>query len=330
MIKIIDVLNIAVEEEGYLEKSNNHNLDSKTLNAGSKNYTKYGRDLHAWVGSPYANGVAWCDEFVDWCFFKAALRTNSNNLEKAIEEVRKTIGGFSAYTPTSADMYKKMDRWSHEPHIGDQIFFKNSERICHTGLVYKIDGEMIHTIEGNTSSAKGVVANGGCVRRKAYNRNYDRIAGYGSPLYRDEEIKKYCYNEKKQYSEIANEVLAGKWGNNPGRMMQLIAAGYDYDRVQKLVNKILNHEEISKKDDFPDIPEVPPELSKGSQGNGVKNLQLLLNKTLNTELEIDGDFGSKTRQALINFQNKYRLVSDGIYGRVTMETFNNIYNNLED
>ena len=39
------VLGIAEAEIGYLEKKNNSQLDSKTGNAGSANYTKYWRDI---------------------------------------------------------------------------------------------------------------------------------------------------------------------------------------------------------------------------------------------------------------------------------------------
>ena len=35
------VIKIAMAEVGYLEKGSNSNLDSKTGNAGYKNYTKY-------------------------------------------------------------------------------------------------------------------------------------------------------------------------------------------------------------------------------------------------------------------------------------------------
>jgi hypothetical protein len=41
------VIDIALAEVGYLEKKSNSNLDNKTANAGSNNYTKYGRDLDA-------------------------------------------------------------------------------------------------------------------------------------------------------------------------------------------------------------------------------------------------------------------------------------------
>ena len=44
-----------------------------------------------------------------------------------------------------------------------------------------VDVSKVYTIEGNTSSVAGVVANGGCVREKSYSLSYDRIYGYGRP-----------------------------------------------------------------------------------------------------------------------------------------------------
>lgn len=68
--------------------------------------------------------------------------------------------------------------------VGDQIFFKNSSgTVCHTGIVYDVDSSYVYTIEGNASFSAGVVANGGCVRKKQYSLNYTRIAGYGHPAY---------------------------------------------------------------------------------------------------------------------------------------------------
>jgi hypothetical protein len=40
-----NIIAIAEAEVGYLEKKSNANLDSKTANSGSNNYTKYSRDL---------------------------------------------------------------------------------------------------------------------------------------------------------------------------------------------------------------------------------------------------------------------------------------------
>ena len=42
---------------------------------------------------------------------------------------------------------------------------------------------------------------------------------------------------KKSNEEIANEVIAGKWGNGMERKYALTAAGYDYQVIQDIVNK---------------------------------------------------------------------------------------------
>lgn len=44
---------------------------------------------------------------------------------------------------------------------------------------------------------------------------------------------------KKSVTEIAKEVIAGKWGNGDARKKALTAAGYDYNTVQKKVNELL-------------------------------------------------------------------------------------------
>lgn len=182
------VINVAMNEVGYLEKKSNSQLDSKTANAGSANYTKYGKNMGC-------NGLAWCDAFVDDCFVHAYGR----------EKAKELLGGFSNYTPTSAQYFKDMGRWHiSNPKIGDQIFFKNSTRICHTGIVYKVDSSKVYTIEGNTSGASGVIANGGGVCKKSYALNYAKIAGYGRPNYDNSSTNKVSSsnnNSTKTYSK---------------------------------------------------------------------------------------------------------------------------------
>lgn len=168
------VIDIALGEVGYLEKKSNRNLDSKTANAGSANYTKYGRDMHKLYPSVMDFPAAWCDAFVDWCFQKAYGVSNAKAL----------IGGnFNDYTPSSAQLYKNKGAWGTAPKLGAQIFFKNNTRICHTGLVYDFDNKYVYTVEGNTSGASGVVANGGGVCKKKYSLTNSKIAGYGYPKY---------------------------------------------------------------------------------------------------------------------------------------------------
>lgn len=124
-----------------------------------------------------------CDIFADWCFIIAF----------GLKVAKEMIGGWSAYTPTSASYYKGMGRWFNVPRPGDQIFFSNGTRICHTGIVYKVDSVHVYTIEGNTSTNTGLVTNGGCVAKKMYPLSYSRISGYGRPKYNLVKDKEYLY-----------------------------------------------------------------------------------------------------------------------------------------
>ena len=54
-----------------------------------------------------------------------------------------------------------------------------------------------------------------------------------------------------------------------------------------------------------------------SKGIEVANLQKCLNHDFNYGLVVDGHFGTKTYNALRNFQLRYRLTVDGVYGRHT-------------
>lgn len=175
------VIAVAEAEVGYLEKATNADLDDKTANAGSKNFTKYARDLAAY---PFYNGsktgVAWCDVFVDWCFVQAYGLESAKKLTCQTMAASKNCGAGCKY---SRSYYKSNGRLFDSPEPGDQIFFysKDKSSISHTGLVYKVDSSYVYTIEGNTSSASGVVANGGAVAKKKYALNYNRLAGFGRP-----------------------------------------------------------------------------------------------------------------------------------------------------
>ena len=46
-------------------------------------------------------------------------------------------------------------------------------------------------------------------------------------------------SSKKSNEEIANEVIAGQWGNGNDRKTRLQNAGYDYNEIQDIVNKKL-------------------------------------------------------------------------------------------
>lgn len=191
-----ELIKIAEAEVGYLEKKSNSNLDSKTANAGYNNYTKYARDLYnAGYYNGNKNGYAWCDVFVDWCFWQLC----GKDTKKAEHMICQT-GDLGAGCGWSGDYYRNAGRFHSSPKVGDQIFFGEYGNEYHTGIVYKVDSSYVYTIEGNTSGASGVVDNGGGVFKKSYSRSYSGISGYGRPRY-DEEPATDNDSKETEYTE---------------------------------------------------------------------------------------------------------------------------------
>ena len=164
------VIAVAKAEVGYKEKASNANLDDKTANAGSANYTKYARDFDQKYPNWYngkKNGFAWCDMFVDWCFLTAF------GYQKALEllcQPEKSAGAGCTY---SYNYYKNKGQVGTTPKVGAQIFFGSPGNFSHTGLVYKFDNSYVYTIEGNTSDQ---------VAYRQYSRSKSNIY-YGYPNY---------------------------------------------------------------------------------------------------------------------------------------------------
>lgn len=177
-----DVIRIANEEVGYLEKKDGNlsYLYNKTANAGSANYTKYGYEMHKVYPKVMDYPAYWCDAFVDWLFYHTYGIANAKGL----------LGGdFNDYTVASAQLYKNKGAWYDAPQVGDQVFFKNSIRINHTGLCIRVADGYFWTIEGNTTDADAVVPNGGAVCIKKYRIGDSRVAGFGRPAYDKQDFR---------------------------------------------------------------------------------------------------------------------------------------------
>ena len=204
------VIKVAENEVGYLEKKSNSNLYDKTANAGSNNYTKYSNDFDTKYTNFYnfkKQSVAWCDIFVDWCFVTAFGEAEAR---KMLYQPTKSAGAGCSF---SAGYYKANNAFYSTPKVGDQIFFGARGNENHTGLVYKVDDSRVYTIEGNTSSASGVVANGGSVSKKSYALNYSRIAGYGRPKYDQETVKTEPQKTSKTETVVRKSYKAGSTHN---------------------------------------------------------------------------------------------------------------------
>lgn len=235
------VIETALAEVGYLEKASKSQLDSKTANAGDKNYTKYARDLAA---VSYFNsgkqGVAWCATFISWCFYKAYGKAAA--LKLLCQPSKDNCGAGCKH---ARNYYKAKGRLMDDPQPGDQIFFYSSDKssIAHTGLVYDVDASYVYTVEGNTSSASGVVDNGGAVEKKKYKRSYARIAGYGRPDYGTQPEKApeavpaayalYTVQKGDSLWRIAQKMLGS--GNRYGEIMSMNGMSKDMIRAGQTI-----------------------------------------------------------------------------------------------
>lgn len=161
----------------------------------------------------------WCCTFIEWLF-----RSEPNMLLK------------TASCSTLLNWCRKNGMIVDKPQVGDLVFFNfNNPNVLaqHIGIVDKPKGAKdVYSIEGNTSD-KGSQDNGGAVLRK--HRTGKCIVAYARPKYQGTAKPS---SGKKSNEEIAREVRAGKWGNQPEREKRLTEAGYDYQAIKKLVNEM--------------------------------------------------------------------------------------------
>lgn len=83
-------------------------------------------------------------------------------------------------TQAGVDWFKAMNKWQEKgyvPKAGDIIFFdwENNGYVNHVGIVEKVIGNTIYTIEGNSTDDT-------CMKKK-YSIDSDIIFGYGIPNY---------------------------------------------------------------------------------------------------------------------------------------------------
>lgn len=156
-----DVLSVASREIGYREGKGKHN--------------KFGE----WYG---LNGVAWCMEFVQWCYHQAGV-----DLPLKTPSCGGLLNWYKRNQPECV---------TREPVRGCIVIFDfpgTAYNTDHTGLFVSKTATHITTIDGNTSNASE--GNGGWVQQRT------RKLSYANPVYivpralkqgeEDEDVKRY-------------------------------------------------------------------------------------------------------------------------------------------
>ena len=148
------------------------------------------------------------------------------------------LNGYNAFSECSCvKMVEKakaaglwLEKDDYIPKIGDVIMYDwqdngkgdNKGQPDHVGIVIKVNADSFTVREGNKSNALGD-------RTLKVNGKY--IRGFILPPYEEK--------KKKTNKEIAQEVIAGLWGDGAERKKLLEAAGYNYKKIQDIVNNML-------------------------------------------------------------------------------------------
>lgn len=213
-------------EVGYLEKKSNAQLDSKTANAGYNNYTKYTRDIDAaGINDAKYQGQAWCCSMAIW---PELHLSGAAQVQKRFYLPQPSR--CKAYNcEWLAGYFRSAGAWYVQPQVGDFIFFRTSRyRYAHVGRVVAVDKSTVYTVEGNTSGASGVIANGGGVCRKSYPRSSWNIVGYGRPRWEQGEQEEYDEGEDETVDMKVRILKRGMKGADVKTLQAaLISYGYN-------------------------------------------------------------------------------------------------------
>lgn len=212
--KVNDVeefLNIARNEIGTKE------------NPDGSNNVKYNTWYYGHAVS--GNDYPWCMAFVQWCFDQAGLTLQY-----------KTAGCGSLLNWYKQNAPDRLIARNGDVKPGDIMIFNEH---THTGIVEKVNGDNIVTIEGNTSpNEKGSQANGGCVARKTRSRSkimnfiravdFEALANSAKSLSGAGEGAEALWTFLKGmgYNDIAIAGILGCWQNESALRAKRIEGDY--------------------------------------------------------------------------------------------------------
>ena len=358
-----DLLKRCEDEVGYIEKESNSNLDSKTENKGTNNYTKYSRDVNA-AGLKGYQGQPWCATYQFW------QEIQEFGVDKALKNWHMTKDTYVGYNCFST-YYKFRDagKISSTPKVGALVIFKSS----HMGRVTKISGNTFYTNEGNTSQ-KTYDRNGGMVANKSYSINDPNIKGFCIIDYEEEkaptpapakrnylmkgdkgaEVKtmqenliyvgfscgkagcdgdfgKATEDAVKAFQKSNGLTVDGKYGVKSKEKLETLVAkkkkesekpatpAYTKTQFIKDVQKAIGVtvDGIVGKKTLAAVKNLIVSKSKNNKHAVVKPLQKYLNAQGFACGTADGIFGTKSHNAVVAFQKKYKLSADGIVGKNT-------------
>ncbi|MCL2676302.1 MAG: CHAP domain-containing protein [Streptococcaceae bacterium] len=165
-------------------------------------------------------------------------------------------GGISYAYQLANNNYASYTKYNGNANIqaGDIVILSatpNNGNAGHTGVVVVVESTGKLTVAEQNYLYPGEVNNGwgnnpvrihGGHDRNNYNMLNDGtkiIASFRPTFTNGQPLTVQTPSTKKTNVQIADEVIAGKWGYGDDRKIKLTQAGYDYNTIQALVNKKL-------------------------------------------------------------------------------------------
>jgi len=193
-------------------------------------------------------------------------------LQELADRVNGGSGGGSTPTPQPDKSNDQVadevlaGQWGNNP--------ERRERLVAAGYDYNAIQAIVNSRVGNTEAPrKGNEQIADEVIAGAWGNNPDRqnrlaAAGYDYATIQKIVNNKLAYSDAQPASanndQLADQVLAGAWGNGDDRRNRLVAAGYDYNAVQSIVNQRLGQTSVGKASD----DTVANQVIHGDWGNG--------------------------------------------------------------
>lgn len=219
-------IELAASQLGYEEESGNK----------TKYAAYFDKDAWQWFNTK-KQGAEWCAIFICWLFCQLIGPDRARTFLGCPQPKDNCAAGVKYLWQYLTKRGWKVDKKEGQP--GDIIFLNSNK---HVGLIQKVEGGKYITIEGNKSNK---VASG------SYKIGSSTVYGICRPAWSEiDNVAAPAPSKPAQSSNgytaaeinVAKDVIKGKYGNGQARRLNLQKAGYDYSRIQGLVNKILRGE----------------------------------------------------------------------------------------
>ena len=207
---------------------------------GSGNKTKYAayfdKDAWQWFNTK-KQGAEWCAIFICWLFCQLIGPDRARTFLGCPLPKDNCAAGVKYLWQYLTKRGWKVDKKEGQP--GDIIFLNSNK---HVGLIQKVEGGKYITIEGNKSNkvASGSYKIGSSTVYGICRPSWSEIDNVAAPAPSKPAQSSNGYTAAE--INVAKDVIKGKYGNGQARRLNLQKAGYDYSRIQGLVNKILRGE----------------------------------------------------------------------------------------